>query len=1316
MFMNIMENYNGILELQGLAHENVGALMEASDKRAESLQGRIDVLTDSFNRLFSSFMNSEGLKGSITLLDGLLQGIIKVTEAMQGKWTFAIGAATTAMIAFNIATGNFSGSIAGKFINKIYSMGTSLGALATSLGTAKLAMVGLAGVLGGVALAAISHFIKKGQEKKEMLEGMTQAIDEYNQKAERTTEVDQAISDYEKLHNELRDMNTTEERRQEIEQEIASIRNTLATDERYKNILEQEGALLQDQLDSIREINDIERKNNAIDAYDKTDLSSGDISDIQDRITNRQSYIDRLNSDIESFNQSIADAEERLKNAGENTKEWKRAQEDIAYYTGLITDNEVERAKAEKEITEKIKQIIAYQEAGVALGKEGFTNDRNAMEIIEQLAPLYESITGEKLDLVKLSGEELDTEKQITEEKQKQSEISDSTGEVDNDAVVARQKELNKQYVESLNSLQEIADLTERIQDGISLDDMNTILNSDLMDGFVGSIDNAAQVTEHLKGKLQEMQDKAYETYANMQLADQDYWNSAVRECARALGVNENEFVNYINSKGLARNVDVNNATNAANAELQANISLINQLLTGYAGVTNDKAGYRKVDMSNVVKFLNTQGQKEGMTVDQLTTIWANFYNAKKKAIAAELSDLQKQSNAMKGFAGDPTVKLNMDKLNAEMAALEAANSMIGNYFNGVNTTFNGIANGLSQSAANAGKAIANALKGSGSSSSSKPSGSGGSGGSGSSGGKTETQREVDDMEDLVDRYYQLNDAIKNVTKSLDKNRQAQANVTTKSQYKKLVQEEIGLIKQEITAMQNLQKEQQKERDELKATLKQNGFAFDSNNNITNYANRLKQMTDYANSLSNPDQKEAAIAHVKAIDEIIKRYTELEDETIPGTSQSIEDLKNEIIDINKELEENLKLIDQLGDRYFDVLGKLADIDNKLAMNDLYQTNAVGLKKIELLKEEILLIGKKQELLKQQQQQSQKEANDLQKQLASNGVKFDGNGNITNYEAFTKKLTDNINNLYGDAKDDAQEQADFLLDLIERYMTLTDDTIPGLIQQQQQYANEVENINRDMTNMVVDMQKQVTQAYENEQNKRYNKLKENLRKEQEALNKAYEEESYQKGLNQQQRALDEIAQQIAIYSRDTSEAGKARLEQLKQEYEAQQQAINDAIRENEKTLTDERFENEQEKLDNELADLLAPEKLIATVNDAITSGMITVGDEVIKLGDLMTNWVDETGDGMYALGGVIKDELLANLEGAKTLMQEMGLTDINDVTNRLQGMKSGAAGGQNTVNFNQALVNVEKMTSDVDANNLASTIKMEVLSAINNAMK
>ena len=46
----------------------------------------------------------------------------------------------------------------------------------------------------------------------------------------------------------------------------------------------------------------------------------------------------------------------------------------------------------------------------------------------------------------------------------------------------------------------------------------------------------------------------------------------------KELFYNEQEFINYVNQKGLARNVDVKNASSAANAELQMNVDLINQL------------------------------------------------------------------------------------------------------------------------------------------------------------------------------------------------------------------------------------------------------------------------------------------------------------------------------------------------------------------------------------------------------------------------------------------------------------------------------------------------------------------------------------------------------------------------------------------------------------------------------------------------------------------------------------------------------------------------------------------------------------------
>lgn len=1286
-FQAIMGQYDSIKELTDDAMQANGELMEANKKRVESLDGTMNQLRTTVEKMYSSFINSEGVINSIKAIDGALQWMME-----HGETTVAMVVALAGAWA-GIKFGSIVDGLGG-IIEQIILMGTESAVATGAINALKGGLIALGGaaVIAGIVLICkkLQEIVPNADRARESLVELGNVYKGYQDTKKQVTDLKNDSEAYFEAQEALQGLTEgTEEYQKMLE---ISDEKLAALGQNYpdiQGILENENISLENKrlkIEQIIEALERENRQNMINGL----ATDNDLKALQERIDSNIQLLNQYEKAVAEYKNggaevvTIGNSEFNL--ADEATAEFfENIRKDIAYCVGDVEN---------------------FNDTLKGLQKDGLALDRQVVEMGKEA--------------VDIKNQEVEAQNALTQAKQETANVDEGNG-TDIDSTeraaeleaerVAHAKELNEQYVNSLNKLQEASDLITKIQDGLSIEDMNTILNSDLMEGFKGSINDADAMVEHLKGKMGEMQDAAYEAYGNMMLADQDFWNDAVTQCARALGVNEQEFINYINSKGLARNVDVTNAQNATDAENQMNASLCKQLLQGYAGVVNSKAGNRKTDMSNVANFLNTQEAKEAQTIDELKKAWAAYYNAKVKAVQREYLDLKYSIKDMDAGQVDPAVYKQLQDLNNSIQNWYKTNKDVTNYFESISTSFGGVSGALNQAAAAAGAAIGSATSGSGGSSS-KPASSGGSGGS-----STSTKKEVADMESLVDRYYQLNDAIKNVTKSLEKNRQAQANVKTKKEYKKLINEEISLINKEITAMQNLQIEQQKERDELKQTLKQNGFAFDNNNNITNYAKRLQEMTNYANSLSDPDQKEAAIAHVKAINDIIEKYTKLEDNTIPETSQAIEDLKNDIIDINKEMQENLKLIDQLGDRYFDVLNNLADIDNKLSMNDLQQSNENGLKKIQLMKEEILLLGKKQELLKQQQQQSQKEANDLKSQLEKQGLKFDANGNITNYEAFTKQLTDNINNLYGDSKDEAQEAANDLLDLIDRYMTLTDDTIPDLIQQQQEYAYEMEDINEEMKNMVVDIQKQITQAYENELNKRYSKLQENLKKEQDALNKAYEEESYQKGLNEQQRALDEIAQQIAIYSRDTSEAGKARLEQLKREYEQQQQAINDSIRENEKTLSDERFEEEGDKLDNELADLLAPEKLIATVNDAITSGMITVGDEVIKLDDLMTNWIDETGDGMYALGGVIKDELLANLQGAKTLMQEMGLTDMGDLTTKLESMNAaGNTGKQSTVNFNDSLVKIESMSNDVDVNNLADTIKREVYQAVNDAMK
>ena len=416
----------------------------------------------------------------------------------------------------------------------------------------------------------------------------------------------------------------------------------------------------------------------------------------------------------------------------------------------------------------------------------------------------------------------------------------------------------------------------------------------------------------------------------------------------------------------------------------------------------------------------------------------------------------------------------------------------------------------------------------------------------------------------------------------------------------------------------------------------------------------------------------------------------------------MEDLKNTIIGLNQELEEQLEVVDDLWDRYYNLSVQIAKVDHALNVNRKKQENAeTDEERIKLIEEEINLLKEKQKLTQKNKKAAEQEAKTLQDQLDDYGVKFGSDGSIANYDQVMQALQNRINNSSGTEREEAEKAAETLADLVEKYTQLQSETIPGLEEEWLDYADaigeaeeSIEDIYKQQKEAAVDAQKDVADAYEYYLTKRYNKLKEALQKEQDAYNKAYEEETFDRTLNEQQQVLNEIAQQIAIYERDTSAAGRARLEQLKQEYAEQQAAINDIVRENEHEKANENFEDEAASLDEELAELLAPENLIKVVNDAIASGFITIGNEVMSLDVLMTNWMNETGDGLYVLGSVLKTELLDNLKNARDIVNELGLggtgIDMNTgIASLLQLTNPGGANSQQaSVTFSAPLLYVE----------------------------
>ena len=333
------------------------------------------------------------------------------------------------------------------------------------------------------------------------------------------------------------------------------------------------------------------------------------------------------------------------------------------------------------------------------------------------------------------------------------------------------------------------------------------------------------------------------------------------------------------------------------------------------------------------------------------------------------------------------------------------------------------------------------------------------------------------------------------------------------------------------------------------------------------------------------------------------------------------------------------------------------MDNKLELNQAKQQNASGAERVKLMQEEIDLMKEKQRLLVEQGKEAQKEANDIQKQLADKGVKFNKDGTVANYKNLADNYKNRANGFVGDARDKVIEEWEELQDLIEQYDDIVRDVLPNLEVEWEEYANSISEAEKAMAEHVTQVQKDITSAIQNELQKRTDAVKSELQKQKDAYNEQFEQEDWEDSLASEQRKLDEIQQQMNALSRDTSMAGQLKLQQLRAEYEAQQQVINDMIRDHEKEEGNKRFDEEMEKADKALEEALDPQNIADLVNKALVDGFVTIGDEVVALDTLMTDWLSETGDGLYAIGDTLREELIDNLRTAQQLMADMGVASV-----------------------------------------------------------
>ena len=1367
-FQAIMNNYESIAQLAQEANQADGELMEANQKRVESLDGKLNQLRTTVEKAYSSFLNSEGVIGAIEGIDNALQWMMEHSETVVAL-VIALGGAW-----MGIKWGSIVNSL-GSVIEQIILMGTESAIATGAVAALKGGLIALGGaaVIGAIVLVCkkIQEIIPNADRAREALNNLTENYNNYEEAKASSKTVAEDVQAYFDAQDALK---TLTEGTEEYNNMLQTSNEKLAAiGESYpdiKGILENENMSLENKklkIDQILSALEEEYRLNMLNSL----ASDKDLEAMNKRIADNIELLNQYEEAVKRYNdggnevQVIGNSEFNM--ADPKTAEFfENIRKDIA---GTVADVETFNGTIQK-----------LQEDGLALERQTVEISEEALAIKDAQVKKQEELTRAKQETADAEGSTPEEEKIAAQERLAQLEAERA----------ANAKLLNEEYAKAVSQIEEAHVLLGQVNTDFENMDLTKLVNSDVMEGFTGSINNAVEVVDYLKGKLQELEDTAYEKSINMALNNNDTWNEIVNTAAKALGIQENDMARFVNNLSGIRNVDIKNATSAANAELQMNVDVINQLLTAYAGISNQKAGYRKVDMSNIVAFLNEQGKKEGMTVNQLNGLWASFYSAKKKAIKSELKDLNKQANAMKGFAGDPTVRINMNKLNNELATLESANRLVGNYFSGVNSTFKKISSGLSQSVASTNRAITHAV--SNASNILKKKYDSANKKSSSSSSNKSNKKEVADLDLNIDKFTQLEEAINRVEEALQRNAEAQAAVTKKADLRKLLDQEIQLMEKKKNALEQLRQAQIKEQQSLKSYLQRAGLRFNGDelvgDNVTggSIADRLKDAQDWANRATGAE-KERRIADTKYLQEQIETYYDLMN-AIGSTQGQINDLTLEMHKNKIENEVLMRTVKDLGDRYLKVTMQMGKLDSELSLNQREQELATGQVLLNLREKELRLLQDKKKVNQQNINELKKEQKELRDVIASTGFGFNPDGSISNYDAIWTGKMNEYNSLAGYKKDEYEGYMTDLAGFIERYVEILNTELPKaeenfydileaekqLAKQQEEYNKQLEELKnnydylfqisqkltqaeRELTlldekmqnatyeekiamlerqeeiyksqlklmeeqkrvqeqllkekqddlsgagfkfdeqgfvknyediigsmfkqiqnmeggairdaliedyedliakvedyndalgdvsetekswwqlnNSVKDAQKEQLQliqeiqesikdAITNKWQETTDNLQNELNKQKELLNKQWEEEDWEDELTDAQDELNKIQAQINNLSKDTSLAGQLKLEQLKEEYQKQLEAMNEMIKDHEREMTNQVFEDESQRLEDQMQEALKTEQLMQSVTNALASGYTTIGEQAIKLNDLLKDQIQEAKD-------------------------------------------------------------------------------------------
>lgn len=603
----------------------------------------------------------------------------------------------------------------------------------------------------------------------------------------------------------------------------------------------------------------------------------------------------------------------------------------------------------------------------------------------------------------------------------------------------------------------------------------------------------------------------------------------------------------------------------------------------------------------------------------------------------------------------------------------------------------------------------------------------------------------LDMIEYSVELFKELQYRIETVTKKtslLDKQME-KAIGTEKIKY---LEQKNKLLEEQAKLQKEYYDDLISERDTLQQKLQKEGFNFNEDGNMTNYEEKLlamqkeyKRLQDIAdkaskNSSSKSSSKSSASqsASDKAseykeeldkLTNLANKYYDIQQSELFNCEEQWSEMKTTIKENNDEIEKLTRedklyrfnnAITKLNNQ-FDILG------NKIDIIDVKLENSNGLDTIKLTEEKLKLMN---EQLSKQMDLINNMKNKIpvyQENLSKYGFTFDIEGNVNNIDDILNSFQNN-------------EDLEKVNDLLEEYT----DLINGdLADAEKNYANlqkDIVDLQKDKLNKVKDIEDKITDVIKDEIDKRkdsiekqYDKEKELIEKKRDAYKKQRDEDDYAKDLKEQQDKIDGINKKIELAKRDNSMSGKSKLKELLDELKEAQDDLNDKIQSKTDSDIDDMFQSQLDALDKkkedmtqDIDDTYTQQKIAQMVQDAMMTNTFTdLNGNITNLQDKLIDFAETSGDAVGILGDSIKTELCDNLSVAldylkdySEIFDQLGFKQLGSVSYKDNLNKNT---GNKTLNIGDIVINIDGNVDDNTLDDMQDMINKTLQDIVNKSL-